>query len=208
MKFDRFLGSWRKQIISTHIVLLLIARDLSLTMTTLTDGSGSTSSSGGSCSSTSGMAAGLNSNPRDAHVRLLLQPEVDQRRRQSARCLRLGTDTQCFFDERFKFPVSHDHLADKTLRFQVITSLTFTYPSLFLVRSLCWGWCRISRPEWCIEFPPSSYLDAPCCARLASSKMECARRRHGTQLFHLELSSNDCIAKCSGWPSAVSFQNY
>lgn len=65
------------------------------------------------------MAAVSSSNPREAHVRLLLQPEVDQRRRQSARCLRLGTDTQCFFDERFKFPVSHDHLADKTLRFQV-----------------------------------------------------------------------------------------
>lgn len=108
-------------------------------MTTFTDGSGSTSSSGGSCSSTSGMAAGLNSNPREAHVRLLLQPEVDQRRRQSARCLRLGTDTQCFFDERFKFPVSHDHLADKTLRFQVIISLS---PLLIQVYSL-YGPCVV-----------------------------------------------------------------
>jgi hypothetical protein len=98
-------------------------------MATSTDGSGSTSSSsGGSCSSTSGMAAGISNNPREAHVRLLLQPEVDQRRRQSARCLRLGTDTQCFFDERFKFPVSHDHLADKTLRFQVII-IIITLPS-------------------------------------------------------------------------------
>jgi hypothetical protein len=74
------------------------------------------------------MAAGISNNPREAHVRLLLQPEVDQRRRQSARCLRLGTDTQCFFDERFKFPVSHDHLADKTLRFQVII-IIITLPS-------------------------------------------------------------------------------
>nr|CAH0111553.1 unnamed protein product [Daphnia galeata] len=113
---------------SDLLVHLIEARDLSLTMTTFTDGSGSTSSSGGSCSSTSGMAAGLNSNPREAHVRLLLQPEVDQRRRQSARCLRLGTDTQCFFDERFKFPVSHDHLADKTLRFQICEYDRFSRP--------------------------------------------------------------------------------
>jgi hypothetical protein len=75
------------------------------------------------------MAAGISNNPREAHVRLLLQPEVDQRRRQSARCLRLGTDTQCFFDERFKFPVSHDHLADKTLRFQVIIIITLPVPA-------------------------------------------------------------------------------
>lgn len=106
-------------------------------MATFTDGSGSTSSSGGSCSSTSGMAAGISNNPREAHVRLLLQPEVDQRRRQSARCLRLGTDTQCFFDERFKFPVSHDHLADKTLRFQVIIIIT-------LPPSACWCVCPVS----------------------------------------------------------------
>ena len=96
-----------------------LARDLSLA--NFGDAGGSTSSSStGSCSSTGGniAAAGFNSS-REAHVRLLLQPEVDQRRRQSARSLRLGSDTQCVFDERFKFPVSHDHLADKTLRFQV-----------------------------------------------------------------------------------------
>ncbi|XP_046654246.1 synaptotagmin-6-like isoform X2 [Daphnia pulicaria] len=114
---------------SDLLVHLIEARDLSLTMATSTDGSGSTSSSsGGSCSSTSGMAAGISNNPREAHVRLLLQPEVDQRRRQSARCLRLGTDTQCFFDERFKFPVSHDHLADKTLRFQICEYDRFSRP--------------------------------------------------------------------------------
>lgn len=96
----------------------ITARDLSLTPANIGDGpTGSTSSSsGGSCSST----GGLTNSPREAHVRLLLQPEVDQRRRQSARSVRLGVDTQCVFDERFKFPVSHDHLADKTLRFQVM----------------------------------------------------------------------------------------
>ncbi|XP_045031043.1 synaptotagmin-3 isoform X2 [Daphnia magna] len=113
---------------SDLLVHLIEACDLSLTMASFTDGSGSTSSSGGSCSSTSGMAAVSSSNPREAHVRLLLQPEVDQRRRQSARCLRLGTDTQCFFDERFKFPVSHDHLADKTLRFQICEYDRFSRP--------------------------------------------------------------------------------
>ncbi|XP_057366847.1 synaptotagmin-3-like isoform X1 [Daphnia carinata] len=113
---------------SDLLVHLIEACDLSLTMASFTDGSGSTSSSGGSCSSTSGMAAGSSSNPREAHVRLLLQPEVDQRRRQSARCLRMGTDTQCFFDERFKFPVSHDHLADKTLRFQICEYDRFSRP--------------------------------------------------------------------------------
>jgi len=87
--------------------------------------SGSTSSSGGSVSSTSSLMVGTNSSggsnqpSRDAHVRLTIQPEVDQRRRQSVRSIRLGQDAHCTFDECFKFPVSHDQLSDKTLRFQV-----------------------------------------------------------------------------------------
>lgn len=119
--FDDFFGEAFEN--NSSICYTHTARDLSLTPTNIGDGpTGSTSSSsGGSCSSTGGLT---NNSPREAHVRLLLQPEVDQRRRQSARSLRLGVDTLCVFDERFKFPVSHDHLADKTLRFQVIKVAT------------------------------------------------------------------------------------
>lgn len=78
-------------------------------------------------SSTSSLMVGTNSTggggsnqpSRDAHVRLTILPEVDQRRRQSVRSIRLGQDAHCTFDECFKFPVSHDQLSDKTLRFQV-----------------------------------------------------------------------------------------
>lgn len=144
-------------------------------MTSFSDGSGSTSSSGGSCSSTSGMAAGSSSNPREAHVRLLLQPEVDQRRRQSARCLRLGTDTKCVFDERFKFPVSHDHLADKTLRFQVTMCYfptlalrrCYMYEESYLERRLVKNGGRASsreripsRSSWCYQFVPRRWPDS------------------------------------------------
>ncbi len=159
-------------------------------MANYADVGGSTSSSStGSCSSTSGIAtAGLNSS-REAHVRLLLQPEVDQRRRQSARSLRLGADTQCFFDERFKFPVSHDHLAEKTLRFQVndpapITFLVSCYSS---VRSAT-DCSRVNR------FPrksaPSSYSGDDGVREASSLPIEiCMDQPLGMELFH----------PCSDW---------
>ena len=95
---------------------------------------GSTSSSsGGSCSSSNG-ASGTSGRAtiafREAHVRLALHPEVDQRRRQTKNTIRIdltgaggGTQTvtnRHSIDEHFKFPVSHDHLDHKTLRFQVL----------------------------------------------------------------------------------------
>lgn len=98
---------------------------------------GSTSSSsGGSCSSSNG-ASGISGRTtvafREAHVRLALHPEVDQRRRQTKNTIRIdltggggggGVGGQTVanrhpIDEHFKFPVSHDHLDHKTLRFQV-----------------------------------------------------------------------------------------
>ena len=101
---------------------------------------GSTSSSsGGSCSSSNG-ASGTSGSAataafREAHVRLTLLPEVDQRRRQTKNTIRIdltggggggggqtGTalSNRHSIDEHFKFPVSHDHLDHKTLRFQVL----------------------------------------------------------------------------------------
>lgn len=104
--------SWRgmnavQEDLSLILCILSSVRDLCLA----TDhggggGGGSTSSSG-------------SSSHREAYVRLSIAPEVDQRRRQSGRCIRLGVDSSASFDERFKFPVSHDQLSEKTLRFQV-----------------------------------------------------------------------------------------
>jgi len=73
-----------------------------------------------------GSIAGSRSTIKEAHVRIALIPEVDQRRRQSA--LRFSDDVHCYFDEYFKFPVSHDDLRDKTLRFQICDYDRFSRP--------------------------------------------------------------------------------
>lgn len=52
----------------------------------------------------------------DPYVRLTLIPEVDNRKRQTSIH---RNDPNPFFDQHFKFPVSHDDLQDKTLLLQV-----------------------------------------------------------------------------------------
>lgn len=52
----------------------------------------------------------------DPYVRLSLIPEVDSRKRQTSIH---RNDPNPFFDQHFKFPVSHDDLQDKVLLLQV-----------------------------------------------------------------------------------------
>ncbi|XP_077296894.1 synaptotagmin beta [Arctopsyche grandis] len=52
----------------------------------------------------------------DPYVRLMLLPEVDNRARQTSIH---HNDPNPFFDQHFKFPVSHDDLSEKTLLLQV-----------------------------------------------------------------------------------------
>lgn len=52
----------------------------------------------------------------DPYVRLSLQPEIDTRKRQTAIH---RNDPNPFFDQHFKFPVSHEDLQSKTLVLQV-----------------------------------------------------------------------------------------
>lgn len=97
------------------------------------------------CGSISGSRASI----KEAHVRISLVPEVDQRHRQSV--LRFSDGVHCHFDEFFKFPVSYDDLRDKTLRFQicdydrfsrpcVIGDLTFSLADCDITSSLdIWG---------------------------------------------------------------------
>lgn len=54
---------------------------------------------------------------RDPYVRLMLHPEVDQRKRQTAIHRR---ETHPYFDQHFKFPVSRDQLQGKELILQVL----------------------------------------------------------------------------------------
>lgn len=52
----------------------------------------------------------------DPYVRLMILPEVDNRARQTSVH---HNDPNPFFDQHFKFPVSHDELTEKTLLLQV-----------------------------------------------------------------------------------------
>lgn len=52
----------------------------------------------------------------DPYVRVSLLPEVDTRVRQTPVH---RNEANPFFDQHFKFPVSHDELSDKTLLLQV-----------------------------------------------------------------------------------------
>lgn len=52
----------------------------------------------------------------DPYVRVTLLPEVDTRVRQTPVH---RNEANPFFDQHFKFPVSHDELSDKTLLLQV-----------------------------------------------------------------------------------------
>ena len=54
---------------------------------------------------------------RDPYVRLLLEPEVDKRKRQTL--IHRG-ETNPYFDQHFKFPVSRDQLQGKELVLQVL----------------------------------------------------------------------------------------
>ncbi|XP_055703141.1 synaptotagmin-5 isoform X2 [Phlebotomus papatasi] len=54
---------------------------------------------------------------RDPYVRLFLLPEVDQRKRQTAI---FRGDSNPYFDQHFKFPVSRDQLQGKELMLQVL----------------------------------------------------------------------------------------
>lgn len=54
---------------------------------------------------------------RDPYVRLLLEPEVDKRKRQTL--IHRG-ETNPYFDQHFKFPVSRDQLQGKELILQVL----------------------------------------------------------------------------------------
>lgn len=54
---------------------------------------------------------------RDPYVRLMLHPEVDQRKRQTSI---FRGDTHPYFDQNFKFPVSRDQLQGKSLILQVL----------------------------------------------------------------------------------------
>lgn len=53
----------------------------------------------------------------DPYIRLQLSPAVDNRKRQTAINRQ---DSNPYFDQTFKFPVSHDDLQEKTLVVQVI----------------------------------------------------------------------------------------
>lgn len=55
----------------------------------------------------------------DPYVRLSMSPEIDTKKRQTAIH---RNDPNPFFDQHFKFPVSHEDLQDKTLVLQVIQS--------------------------------------------------------------------------------------
>lgn len=52
----------------------------------------------------------------DPYVKLTMSPEVDSRKRQT---VIHRNDPNPFFDQHFKFPVSHEDLKDKTLILQV-----------------------------------------------------------------------------------------
>lgn len=54
---------------------------------------------------------------RDPYVRLMLNPEVDQRKRETSIHRR---ETNPYFDQHFKFPVSRDQLQGKELTLQVL----------------------------------------------------------------------------------------
>lgn len=54
---------------------------------------------------------------RDPYVRLMLQPEVDSRKRQTH--IHRG-ESNPYFDQHFKFPVSRDQLQGKELILQVL----------------------------------------------------------------------------------------
>ncbi|XP_037904640.1 synaptotagmin-6 isoform X1 [Hermetia illucens] len=54
---------------------------------------------------------------RDPYVRLMLEPEVDQRKRQTS--IHRG-ESNPYFDQHFKFPVSRDQLSGKQLILQVL----------------------------------------------------------------------------------------
>lgn len=54
---------------------------------------------------------------RDPYVRLMLDPEVDNRKRQTH--IHRG-ETNPYFDQHFKFPVSRDQLQGKELKLQVL----------------------------------------------------------------------------------------
>lgn len=98
---------------SDFVVQLIEGRDLASAISDWKDSN---------CGSISGSRASI----KEAHVRISLVTEVDQRRRQSV--LRFNDGVHCFFDEYFKFPVSHDDLRDKILRFQICDYDRFSRP--------------------------------------------------------------------------------
>ena len=55
----------------------------------------------------------------DPYVKLTLSPEVDSRKRQTQI---YRNETNPFFDQQFKFPVSNDELQDRTLVLQAINT--------------------------------------------------------------------------------------
>jgi hypothetical protein len=61
----------------------------------------------------------------DPYVRLTLDPEVDQRKRQTAI---YRAETHPYFDQHFKFPISRDQLPGKQLILQVCC-LTYRWES-------------------------------------------------------------------------------
>lgn len=77
----------------------------------------------------------------DPYVRVTLLPEVDTRVRQTPVH---RNEANPFFDQHFKFPVSHDELGDKTLLLQV-----FDYDrSVFVyVYAICYGPCKFLESE-------------------------------------------------------------
>lgn len=55
----------------------------------------------------------------DPYVKLMLNPEVDSRKRQTQI---YRNESNPFFDQQFKFPVSNDELQDRTLVLQAINT--------------------------------------------------------------------------------------
>ena len=71
----------------------------------------------------------------DPYVKLTLSPEVDSRKRQTQI---YRNETNPFFDQQFKFPVSNDELHDRTLVLQAInTNITTTVYQLDSLRFSC-----------------------------------------------------------------------
>lgn len=65
----------------------------------------------------------------DPYVKLMLNPEVDSRKRQTQI---YRNESNPFFDQQFKFPVSNDELQDRTLVLQAINTNIITVSLIFL----------------------------------------------------------------------------